>query len=120
LPGGGNGKPRKYIFRTGDGRIRPYLLPNAQDTFCRISLPQGSGKPLCLWHASSPAGVLSRNSGSNKSQEFIETGNTHSMIREELIGLIPVALKIYTKFTNWKSCTINRTPKTDAYVVFHC
>jgi hypothetical protein len=65
LPGGENGNPRKPIFRTGDGRILTYLLPNAQDTFCRISLPQGNGKPFCLWHASSPDEKL----GSNKRPE---------------------------------------------------
>jgi hypothetical protein len=60
LPGGVNGKPWKSIFRTGDGRILTYLLPNAKDTFCRISLPRSNGKPFCLWHASSPVGVLAR------------------------------------------------------------
>jgi hypothetical protein len=107
LPGSENGKPRKPIFKTGYGSIRTYLLPNAQDTFCRISLPHDNGKPFCLWHAFSPVGALTRNWGSNKSQKFIETGNSHSIICEELIGVIPVALKIYTKFPNWKSCTIN-------------
>jgi hypothetical protein len=108
LPGGGNWKPWKNISRTGDGRILTYLLRNAQDTSCRISLLQGNGKPFCLWHASSPVGVLTRNWGSNKSQKFIETGNTHSIICEELIGVIPLALKICAKFPNWKSCTVNR------------
>jgi hypothetical protein len=49
-----------------------------------------------------------RNWWSNKSQKFIETGSTHSIICEELIRVIPVVLKIYMKFPNWKSCTINR------------
>jgi hypothetical protein len=103
LPGGENRKP---FSGWATIEFEPALY-RMHRMFCKISLPQGNGKPFCLWHASLPVGVLTRNWRSNKSKAHQNWKHSFYTMRRT-IRAIPVALKIYMKFPNWKSCTINR------------